>query len=66
MAGVYDVGSLEIIIFGFSGFFCNSEIDYFVKASLFDDLAMVLMIFKGYLVFGSNTWVLGLDASDTL
>ncbi|KJF17402.1 hypothetical protein AXFE_17240 [Acidithrix ferrooxidans] len=44
MAGVYDVGSLEIIIFGFCGFFCNSEIDYFVKASLFDDLAMVLTV----------------------
>ena len=46
MAGIDDVGPLELVLLFFGGLFGNGEIDYLVKAPLVDDLAMVLVIVR--------------------
>ncbi len=66
MAGIDDVGPLELVLLFFGGLFGNGEIDYLVKAPLVDDLAMVLVIGEGDLVVGMGARVLGLDAPDAL
>ena len=61
MAGIDDVGPLELVLVGFGGLFGDGEIDHLVKAPLVDDLAVVLVIAEGDLVVGMGTGVLGLD-----
>ncbi len=64
MAGIDDIGSLELVLLGLGRLFGDGEIDHLVKAPLVDDLAVVLVIAKSDLVIGMGTGVLGLDAPD--
>ena len=66
MAGIDDIGPLELVPFGLGGLYGDGEGDYLVKAPLVDDLGVILVIAEGDLVVGMDTWILGLDAPDAL